>query len=72
MLNVRDCRNKELFLENWDWYDIHATLDEPELPVDFPYPKRRPPSLRALARKAKRLFKPRRRTYKSARPISFG
>jgi FkbM family methyltransferase len=55
LLNVRDCRDKELFLENWEWFDIHATLDEPKLPLDFPYPKRRPPSLRAFARKVKRL-----------------
>jgi FkbM family methyltransferase len=50
MLNIRDCRDKELFTINW--FDIHATLDEPKLPADYSYPSRRTRSLllRALSR----------------------
>lgn len=55
MLNIRDCRDRELFTINW--FDIHATLDAPTLPSGFPYPSRRKHSLlgRALGR-AKRII----------------
>lgn len=49
MLNIRDCRDRELFSEGW--FDIHATLDEPKLPDSFPYPVRRMPSQRPLWRR---------------------
>lgn len=47
MLNIRDCRDKEVFTESW--FDIHATLDEPKLPEGFPYPTR--PAKRPLWRR---------------------
>jgi FkbM family methyltransferase len=49
MLNIRDCRNRELFTDGW--YDIHATLDEPKLPEGVPYPTRRTPPRRPLWRR---------------------
>jgi len=39
MLNIRDCRDRELFTINW--FDIHATQDSSKLPDDFPYPVKR-------------------------------
>jgi len=59
MLNIRDCRDRELFTESW--FDIHATLDEPILPEAFPYPAcrilpKRPLMLRALGRAKRTLI----------------
>jgi FkbM family methyltransferase len=52
MLNIRDCRDKELFDSTVHWFDIHATLREPVLPAGYPYPAHRVPPRRSLMRRA--------------------
>ena len=52
MLNIRDCRGRELFVEGW--FDIHATLDVPGVATNLPYPKRRKASLKSRVRSLKR------------------
>ena len=56
MLNVRDCRERELFTFGW-WYDIHATLSQPALPADHPYPVRRISTRSRLRSAASRIKK---------------
>ena len=40
MLNIRDCRGRGLY--STGWFDIHATLDTPNLAENQPYPQWRP------------------------------
>lgn len=63
MLNIRDCRGRELFASG-SWFDIHATLDVPNLDPNQPYPAKRtppPPSklhrLRSSLGRLKRKFR---------------